>query len=109
MSGELGSAGAHVDAYYYCPHHPEGTVAPYGIACECRKPATGHDQEGVRRMAGRCRRSRFSSAIERAIWRPHAPQVSPAYHFGGGNLSDFVDRIIASGSDGGLPAANRSA
>ena len=27
-----------VDAYYYCPHHPEGTVDGYNIECDCRKP-----------------------------------------------------------------------
>ena len=26
------------DAYYYCPHHPDGTVPAYAIACDCRKP-----------------------------------------------------------------------
>ena len=26
---------------YYCPHHPEGTVAPYAIPCLCRKPQPG--------------------------------------------------------------------
>lgn len=30
-----------VDAVYYCPHHPEGTVKKYAIACHCRKPRTG--------------------------------------------------------------------
>jgi D-glycero-D-manno-heptose 1,7-bisphosphate phosphatase len=29
------------DAYYFCPHHPEGTVAPYGVECRCRKPGPG--------------------------------------------------------------------
>lgn len=27
--------------FYYCPHHPEGTVAKYAIACNCRKPEPG--------------------------------------------------------------------
>jgi D-glycero-D-manno-heptose 1,7-bisphosphate phosphatase len=27
--------------FYYCPHHPEGAVAEYAIACNCRKPAPG--------------------------------------------------------------------
>ena len=30
-----------LDGFYYCPHHPRGTVAPYAIACECRKPLPG--------------------------------------------------------------------
>ena len=34
----LAQAGAHIDAYYYCPHHPDGRVAEYARACECRKP-----------------------------------------------------------------------
>jgi D-glycero-D-manno-heptose 1,7-bisphosphate phosphatase len=27
--------------FYYCPHHPAGTVAKYAIPCNCRKPAPG--------------------------------------------------------------------
>ncbi|MBS7564693.1 HAD family hydrolase [Mucilaginibacter sp. Bleaf8] len=30
-----------LDAFYYCPNHPEGTVAPYNIACNYRKPMPG--------------------------------------------------------------------
>ena len=30
-----------LDGFYYCPHDPEGTVAPYSIACHCRKPLPG--------------------------------------------------------------------
>lgn len=26
---------------YWCPHHPEGTVAPWAAACHCRKPLPG--------------------------------------------------------------------
>jgi len=37
----LAEGGAHVDAVYYCPHHAEGVVAEYAIACECRKPKPG--------------------------------------------------------------------
>jgi D-glycero-D-manno-heptose 1,7-bisphosphate phosphatase len=34
----LARGGAHIDAYYYCPHHPDGRVAEYAVRCECRKP-----------------------------------------------------------------------
>lgn len=34
----LARGGAHIDAYYYCPHHPDGKVAEYARRCECRKP-----------------------------------------------------------------------
>lgn len=38
MQSELSKIGAHIDAYYYCPHHPNGVVEAYSIDCECRKP-----------------------------------------------------------------------
>ena len=41
MQRELRRAGAHIDALYLCPHHPEGTVETYAKACDCRKPGTG--------------------------------------------------------------------
>src|SRR5690606_24976052 len=32
------ATGAKIDAFYYCPHHPEAKVPEYRQACECRKP-----------------------------------------------------------------------
>ncbi len=37
----LAAGGAHIDAYYYCPHHPDGKIDRYAVRCECRKPARG--------------------------------------------------------------------
>ena len=33
--------GALLSATYYCPHHPTEAMAPYRVACECRKPKPG--------------------------------------------------------------------
>jgi D,D-heptose 1,7-bisphosphate phosphatase len=41
MAAELASIGAHVEGFYYCPHHPDGTDPVFGRACGCRKPAPG--------------------------------------------------------------------
>src|SRR3954466_14927257 len=41
MADMLAAGGAHIDAYYYCPHHPEGSVPELATVCECRKPARG--------------------------------------------------------------------
>ncbi len=38
---QLASQGAHVDAFYYCPHHPDKGHAPYRKACSCRKGEPG--------------------------------------------------------------------
>ena len=41
IAGLLGAGGAHIDAYYYCPHHRDGKMAQYAIQCDCRKPGRG--------------------------------------------------------------------
>ena len=37
----LARQGAHVDAIYYCPHHPTEAEAPFRVECGCRKPRPG--------------------------------------------------------------------
>ena len=41
MNVQLAAYGAHIDAFYYCPHHAEGSVPAYRTVCDCRKPAPG--------------------------------------------------------------------
>jgi D-glycero-D-manno-heptose 1,7-bisphosphate phosphatase len=41
MSRQLAEAGCIIDAYYFCPHHPQGNLASYAIDCACRKPKPG--------------------------------------------------------------------
>lgn len=33
--------GASIAAFYYCPHHPDGTISRYSVQCNCRKPRPG--------------------------------------------------------------------
>jgi D-glycero-D-manno-heptose 1,7-bisphosphate phosphatase len=37
----LRERGAHIDRFYYCPHHPTEGQGRYLQACNCRKPAAG--------------------------------------------------------------------
>jgi D-glycero-D-manno-heptose 1,7-bisphosphate phosphatase len=37
----LAQDGAHLDAIYYCPHHPTAGELPYRRDCSCRKPRPG--------------------------------------------------------------------
>lgn len=30
-----------LEGFYYCPHHPDGSVVPYARDCHCRKPKPG--------------------------------------------------------------------
>jgi len=41
MQRQLNEKGAHIDAFYYCPHHPDAVVPEYRLDCECRKPKSG--------------------------------------------------------------------
>ncbi len=38
---QLADSGAHLDAIYYCPFHPEGTVEKYAVDSDLRKPKPG--------------------------------------------------------------------
>lgn len=57
MEEELQKGNAHVDAIYYCPHHPDFGDAKYKTACDCRKPGTGllalaSEEQGI--VLGNC-------------------------------------------------------
>ncbi len=41
LRAELERMHVRLDSIYYCPHHPEGSIAELAIACECRKPRPG--------------------------------------------------------------------
>jgi D-glycero-D-manno-heptose 1,7-bisphosphate phosphatase len=44
----LEKGGTYINAYYYCPHHPDGTVKEYSYQCNCRKPETGMIDQAIR-------------------------------------------------------------
>ena len=50
MNHILECRGASIDAFYYCPHHPEHGIGPYKKECSCRKPGTGMFEEAAQRF-----------------------------------------------------------
>lgn len=50
MRRRLRDADVDLDALYYCPHHPRGTVAELAVECRCRKPAPGMVEDAVRHL-----------------------------------------------------------
>ena len=48
VNEDLKRFGAHIDAFYYCPHLPDGSVAAYAKTCDCRKPKPGLIERAVR-------------------------------------------------------------
>ena len=43
MNERLSEYGAHIDAFYFCPHHPDFTGP-----CHCRKPEPGMIEAAIR-------------------------------------------------------------
>ena len=41
INDKLKEYGAHIDATYFCPHHPEAGVGNFKKDCSCRKPKPG--------------------------------------------------------------------
>jgi D-glycero-D-manno-heptose 1,7-bisphosphate phosphatase len=48
MRDSLAAHHAHIDAFYYCPHHPEGVIKPLAVRCRCRKPGPGMLEQAAR-------------------------------------------------------------
>jgi histidinol-phosphate phosphatase family protein len=48
LSRMFSVAGAHLAGFYHCPHHPDGEVKRYALACTCRKPMPGLLQRAAR-------------------------------------------------------------
>ena len=41
LRNELTRWDVHLDAIYYCPHHPDGSIPELALRCDCRKPQPG--------------------------------------------------------------------
>ena len=74
----LAAGGAHIDAYYYCPHHPDGTVAEYARRCDCRKPGRGLVDRAVRELGVDPRRvvHRRRPLARRRRWRGRSARAA---------------------------------
>jgi D-glycero-D-manno-heptose 1,7-bisphosphate phosphatase len=50
MTRTLEAAGARIDGWFYCPHHPRAAVDALRIACDCRKPRDGMLRQAAARF-----------------------------------------------------------
>lgn len=49
VARRLLARGVPVEGFLVCPHHPQGTVPEYSVACRCRKPGTLLHRRAIRR------------------------------------------------------------
>jgi len=50
LQQKLRAKGTSIDAFFYCPHHPQGTVKSLTKKCDCRKPGTGMVKQALKRF-----------------------------------------------------------
>lgn len=90
MQDGLSQLGAHIDAFYYCPHHPAGIVAEFSIACDCRKPKPGLILRACRELDIEPAQSILFGDSERDIQAAEAAGLRAGIFFTGGNLLQAV-------------------
>jgi D-glycero-D-manno-heptose 1,7-bisphosphate phosphatase len=91
---QLAAGGAHIDATYYCPHHPTEGVGKYRRECQCRKPAPGLIERA---------RAEWSFDPDRSVVigdSEHDMQAAAAagirgVRFTGGSLLGYVERAFS--------------
>jgi D-glycero-D-manno-heptose 1,7-bisphosphate phosphatase len=82
----------HIDAIYYCPHHPSEGIAPYRQACKCRKPGNGMIEQAILDFDIQ-RDGSFLIGDKPSDLEAAQKSGIPGYLFPGGNLRDFLRTV----------------
>ncbi|MCP2126902.1 D-glycero-alpha-D-manno-heptose-1,7-bisphosphate 7-phosphatase [Bradyrhizobium ottawaense] len=93
MSRELALAGAHIDAFEFCPHHPDGLIERYRVLCSCRKPQPGMIRALVERYAVDIEASFLIGDKQSDLAAAQAAGIA-AYLFDGSNLHTFIAPLL---------------
>jgi D,D-heptose 1,7-bisphosphate phosphatase len=89
MQAELHAEGAHIDAYEYCPFHPNGVVAQYCQESDLRKPGPGMLKKLMADWPVDVERSLMIGDRDSDIQAAAAAGVA-GHKFKGGNVFDFL-------------------
>ncbi len=93
IKGELADFGARIDAFAYCPHHPDGAVVAYRRACRCRKPGPGMIEDLTAAWPVDMSRSFVVGDKLSDLEAGEAMGLS-GYHYTTGRLDDLVTGIL---------------
>ena len=97
MQKELAACGGKIEKIYYCPHHPEGSVAEYTCVCDCRKPKPGMLLQACSEYDIDKEQSFLIGDGKRDVEAAEAAGIK-GYLFQGGSLLEFVKKILQAGA-----------
>ena len=89
VASELAVAGAHVDAFEYCPHRPGGRIDAYRRSCRRRKPDPGMIEDLLAHWRVDTSRSWLLGDKESDLEAGRAAGLE-AVHYGGGSVVQAV-------------------
>jgi D,D-heptose 1,7-bisphosphate phosphatase len=102
MADEMASMGAHIDAFEYCPDHPEGTIERYRRENDRREPGAGMITDPLSRFPVNADDSILIGDRASDLQAARAAGLK-GYLFSGGNLEAFVKQHCGQG-----PATRRN-
>ncbi|QPF82943.1 HAD family hydrolase [Bradyrhizobium genosp. L] len=96
MAAELAGIGAHIDAFEYCPFHPDGIVERYRQISPRRKPAPGMINDLLQRFPVDVERSFLVGDQPTDLEAARAAGLK-GHLFAGPNLERFVRPLLQAG------------
>jgi D-glycero-D-manno-heptose 1,7-bisphosphate phosphatase len=93
MADDLSKIGAHIDAFEYCPYHPEASIERYRRASHRRKPAPGMINDLVERFPVDVSRSILIGDKPSDLEAARAAGIN-GYLFTGHNLECFLRSVL---------------
>ena len=93
MSERLAEAGARIDAFEHCPHHPEAPLPAYRRDCRRRKPAPGMIEDLMRAWPVERTGSLLVGDKPGDVAAAEAAGI-PGHLFRGGDLDAFLRDVL---------------
>ena len=94
MNSELKKQNAHIDDFFYCPHHPEAVVEKYRLDCDCRKPKSGLFEQACRKYSIDRKNSLMIGDSDRDVESAENFGIR-GIKFASGNLFDTLKQVLS--------------